>query len=180
MKSPPPLNSPHAGAFTLIELAAALVVMALLAAAVTASLYGKESRIRMQDVVSQWKDYENQNREHARRFGKPALLVVDLVQQRVTRLDAATQEKSTATLALPQGFAITEIRMRQIAIRSGEVSIPCSSQGRTPTYGVLMTGPDGQSSRWLVTGLTGDILPLTDQEELESALNQLVPLPLGK
>jgi prepilin-type N-terminal cleavage/methylation domain-containing protein len=172
----PPANNAdgHAG-FTLIELSAVLIIMALLAAAVTISFRGKESRLRMQDVASRWRQFEEETREHARRFGRPAQMVVDLSNGKITRIDVQSQEAQTTPLELPTGFAFAEFRLGTRTVRSGEFVIPCSSQGRTPTYAVLLAGPRGQKKWWLATGLTGDIISPESQEELETTFTQLVP-----
>jgi prepilin-type N-terminal cleavage/methylation domain-containing protein len=161
--------------FSLIELLAVLVILALVAGAVTVSIKGRDARMRMADVGSELRQFEIQTREHARNFRMPTRLVFDLRDGRISRLHAIGQRPQTAALTLPRGFRFEELRLVSRSVRDGEIAVTCSSLGMTPTYAALLSGPRDQKQWFVFGGLTGEVIQPANGAAVEAALQQLNP-----
>ena len=158
----------HWRAFTLIEAIVVVTVMALLAAAVTVSLAGAARVASAEDVADAYAAFDRTTREAARRLGRTPELRFELNRGTVSRVDG---ERSPTKLALRGGFRVTRVLVRGRDARSGEIAIPISARGQTPTYAVLLAGPNGDDERWVVfAGLTGQSTVLRHERDVQDIL----------
>jgi type II secretory pathway pseudopilin PulG len=154
-------------AFTLIEAVLILAVMALLAAGVTVSLAGAGRVASADDVADAYAAFDRTTREAARRLGRTPELRFDLNRGTVRRADG---ERDPAGLVLRGDFRVTRVVMRGDDLRSGEVAVPVSARGQTPSYAVLLAGPAGH--RWVVfAGLTGQAIRVQDERDVFDILS---------
>lgn len=143
--------------FTLVEVMAALIVMALLAGAVSVSLRSVLKRAAVDNAVSQFARFDHDSRELARRSGQALEMRLHLESGRLERIDLATGDTVGSPLFLLEGVAIDRVMQSETEVDSyGTVKIRCSERGFTPSYAVRMARP-GSAQQWLVlAGLSGD------------------------
>ena len=159
------------GGFTLIELAACVAIVGLLAAAVGLSLSGAEKLTRFEDVVDQLRTVDALTRAHAQRFDRPTRLVFDLETGTITRvgeLDLDDDETLSTSWSLPRGFAIERIELGGEESVERQVAIGFSPAGHSPTYALRLTGPAEQSAWLVAAGLTGQMIELQEEEQVHA------------
>lgn len=160
--------------FTLIEVVAAVAIAAALAVAVYASLGGPTRAARMREVVEEVRFHDRLTREQSRRFDRPATLVFDLGRGTVTRTGGPPGvEGSSASLRIPEGHRIVELRLPGKIVRAGEIAVTCSARGQTPSYGILLAGPQEQRQWLLAIGLTGEIVEVEDEREIQQVFDAI-------
>src|SRR6266566_4165086 len=154
------------GAFTLIEMMTALVVLGVLTAAAVLSFSAPVERARMVEAVEQVKYLDASSRDLARRFGRNVQIVFDVSEGTMERREGRGREASFSThLASP--IRIEAVRTAGDLKEYGEVSIDVSSLGISQTYAVKLAGPQG--TRWvLISGLAGESQVLMDNGDMES------------
>jgi len=161
--------------FTLIEIAVLIVIVGLLAVAVSIRSAGWFRSARIQDIVSQLNNFDRQARSYTKRFNRAVRLEFDLDQGTIVRVDPATQQPMTHRIQLPRGFAIKQVSTVTGQIHSGQVTIPCSTAAHTPTYAVSISGPNRQSRQILVVGTTGQMVLLNHEREISNTFALLAP-----
>ena len=164
----------HRG-FTLIEIAVLVVIVGLLAVAISIRSAGWFRSARMQDIVSQLNNFDRQARSYTKRFNRSVQLDFDLDQGTIVRVDPTTQQPLIHRIQLPRGFAIKQVSIATEKINSGQVTIPCSAAAHTPTYALSISGPNRQSRQILVVGTTGQIVILNHEREISNTFDLLVP-----
>ena len=162
--------------FTLIEMVLVIALTAILATAVTLSLTGPRRAAQARDVAEGVAHYDRLAREWSRRFGRPTRLTFHLNRGMVSRAvadgEAAGAEEDSAVdrpaaLQLAGGYRIDRVVLAGRSASAGEVSVPCSTGGQTPSYAVLLAGPGGQRQWLVVAGLSGNVLTVNDEREVE-------------
>lgn len=134
--------------FTLLELVAVLVIVALMASVAVVSFRGSVQAARVEDGIAEFLHADRQLREHAKRTGKPLHLLINTsVPARLSIVDARSQSSVIPSKTLARGLRITEIRIGGAAgFRGTEagnvISIPCSPNGHTPSYAVRIQTDD--------------------------------------
>jgi prepilin-type N-terminal cleavage/methylation domain-containing protein len=165
-----------AKAFTLIEMLVVLALSAILAGIVTVSLVGSFHTARAQDVAGGISTYDRLAREYFRTFGRSGSLVFDLGRGTVTRIETQelkSQFSNSAPLHLPSEFHLSQVVTAERTTASGEVSIPCSADGQTPSYALNLTDDTGKQY-WVVTaGLTGKSIQANDEQEVRDIFTAL-------
>lgn len=143
-----------------------LALMAVLATTVSLSLRGTARAARIEDVAGRVAAFDRSAREAARRFGRPLELRFDFSERTVER--AGGSERPTP-LRLPEGFRVTAVALPGGTVGAGEVRVPVSVRGHTPSYAVHVEGPNGDGDDvWLMAaGLTGRTLVLRDAAEVQ-------------
>ena len=168
-------RSGRQSSFTLIEMTAVLVLLGVLAALATLSLASSVRQSRMDDAVAEFAMHDHLVRQRAQQFGTP--LAIDLLvgPADVIRLHG-NSPNDAGPFHLPSGVRITRLLMAgQSTTRAdyGEVSIPCSAQGLTPSYAVQLAS-SGNDRRWLfIAGLTGQATSMNDEQQVEQVLQTL-------
>src|SRR3954453_11891082 len=161
------------GAFTLVETMVAVIIVGLLAGAVTWSFRAPLRRARMAEAIEQVKYLDASSRAFARRFGRNVDVVYDVSEGTLERRENARAEASFhAAIASP--FRIEAVRTRVRTEGYGEAAIAVSPLGISQTYAVKLAGPEAQ--RWVVvTGLGGEILTLADDAQVEAIFAKIAP-----
>lgn len=156
-------------AFTLVELMAVVLLTALLATAVSLSLVHSRRIVQLQEVLDQLAFQDRLMRQQARQANRPARLLFQLDQDRVARVDSADPQVSGSCVQLPRGYRIDRLRLPGGEASMGEIALPCSANGHTPTYALRISAPQGQRQWIVVAGLTGQV-----QKEMdENTIHQL-------
>ena len=154
--------------FTLIELTIVLLIMAIVAAAVTLRLHTPLRHAELRDVAGAVAQYDRTTRLAAREQDRPLRMVVGLSSRRISRTD----ERGRATgapLALPGRVAIEQLIVRTQTAHEGEVGISCSRLGFTPTYAMRLGA--GGMHRWIVVvGLTGEAVEVDNEDQARQIL----------
>lgn len=154
--------------FTLIEALAVIALMALLTAAAAVSLRGAARTARIEDVADAFAGFDRGTREFARRFDRTPALRFDLNRGTVSRTGA---DREPTPLVLAGDVRVTRVIAGGAVRISGEVALPFSSLGQSPSYAVQLAGPAGE--RWaLFAGLTGQPMVLRNEQD---ALDILAP-----
>jgi type II secretion system protein H len=168
-------------AFTLIELIVVVALAAIMATIVTVSLAGNLRAARAEDAAQSIGTSDRLAREYARHFGRPVRLVFDLSQSTFTReaVADANDASQNSTLHLPPGLHLARLVTATTDTTAGQVAIPCSAAGQTPSYALLLT--DGRREQhWTVTaGLTGQTSTASDENEVRDIFAALRPTAPG-
>jgi prepilin-type N-terminal cleavage/methylation domain-containing protein len=164
--------------FTLLEMLLVLALGAVLATAAAVSLASSRRAASARDVAGQVGHFDRLAREWAKRSGRPARLTFDLDRGDLRRTtdDAADRNDpragSSALHLVGDAHIAKVVRARESAT-AGQVSVPCSPRGQTPSYAVLLAGPGGQRQWLVVAGLTGQVSTVTDEREVEDIFRTL-------
>jgi prepilin-type N-terminal cleavage/methylation domain-containing protein len=154
--------------FTLIEMMAVVIIMALLATAAALSFARPMRVARARDAVDQVRSLDASARQFARRVGRPIEIVFDLSNGTLARRD---HDEIAFQSSLPRGCRIEEVRSAGQSFSLGEASIQCAPSGMSRTYAVHLLGPE--LDRWLLfAGLTGQVTQVNDVSQLDDILPQ--------
>jgi prepilin-type N-terminal cleavage/methylation domain-containing protein len=150
--------------FTIIELMAVLLLMALLAGAVVYT-FGPELRsARLADSVSQLAELDAMARRQAATSGRGISIVIKPDAGRAFARDSSGRLSQSVRLH-------PRVRVDRILTSSGrdtrgDVEVPVTAQGRSGSYALHLSAPR-QTPRWLVIGgLGGDITESSDDEQV--------------
>lgn len=165
------------GAFTLVEVVAVLLLVAVLGATVTVSLNATRRASRLQDAVERLKDYDAAARDRARSSGRAMRLAFGTTSSRLQRVDATTGRPEGATIEFDRGVTVERVWIASeegaAAATSGDVV--CSSLGQTDSYAVLLLSANA-ARQWVVfAGLTGEVRLLKNDVEVEEIFKLLAP-----
>jgi prepilin-type N-terminal cleavage/methylation domain-containing protein len=154
--------------FTLIEIMAVMVILALLSAAAAWSFSRPLARARASEAIELVTSFDASSRLAARRFGRSVDMQFDLADGTLRRREG---EQVAYRSALPQGFSIEQVRTGEGVRDAGEVTIECSRLALSPSYAVKLVGPGGVE-RWLVVaGLSGQVTAARDEADVDAMLN---------
>ncbi len=154
--------------FTLIELTAALVVCALLAAASSVVLSKALRGNDLADARSKLAWADTVARTAGERLGGGVVM----------RFQTGTGELShvypgsvkDARFRLARGVVVEQVRCAGIRVSSGTAEVPVSRAGYTPAYAVHITEPD-RDSPWLVfAGISGYAQEISDERLVDQIL----------
>src|SRR5438876_132513 len=98
----------RARGFTLIEMMAVIVIIALLATAAALSFSQPLAAARARDAVSQVQTLDISARQFARRWGRTVQIVLDLSNRTLARRE---HDVNTFVTSLPSGCRVDEVRM---------------------------------------------------------------------
>jgi len=160
----------RARAFSLVELAVVLVILAIMAAAVTLRAHGPMRQCRMEDVVDRVVQYDYLTRSQARQHGRAMHLVVDLNEGQLRRTDVKEERAFGTELTMPRDFRVGRLLVRDGDLSAGSVSIAVGEHGWTPSYAVRLDGPGGRKQWLLFLGLTGQALRVDDERTAQDIL----------
>ena len=174
MKTPPrKRQSPRS--FTLIELMIVILLTGLLAAAVSLSMAHATRSAQIEDVQEQIVFRDAMLRDYAKTFALPCTLSVQLDEGNIRSKTAQNDGLGPQQRAyqLPTGFRIIRVLSPVADARVGEVAIPCSAAGRTPTYALLVEDPRRQREWVLIAGLSGQTQKVQGDSEIEKLFSDL-------
>lgn len=161
--------------FTLVEVMAVAVVMALLAGAAALTFTGPLRRATAREAVDRIASFDESCRRYATRFDRDAEMVFSLADGTMALRLVGAARGGPQPARLPSGVRFNRVRVAGERGRNaafGEVSVPCSSLGTGVTYAVELTGPG--FDRWLVVaGLGGGVTEVSDEREVDRILAAL-------
>ncbi|MCC6680517.1 MAG: prepilin-type N-terminal cleavage/methylation domain-containing protein [Phycisphaeraceae bacterium] len=172
---------PGAG-FTLVEVAACLVIVGLLVSMVTVSLSGVRQIHELNDVVNRLQTLDKQARVHARRFDRETRLVFDMdnqgVESRLGQESYATIQETTRW-DVPAGFELTGVRIKgsQQGWADHEVEVPFTTGGYSPTYSLHLSGQNGEERFLIFAGLSGHMWSSDSKEQVDAVFSLLEQWP---
>jgi prepilin-type N-terminal cleavage/methylation domain-containing protein len=176
-------STPRRRGFTLVEVAAVAVLMALLAGGVALTFAGPVQRMRAGEALDRVRTFDAAARLAARRSGRAADLTFDLRAGTLARADgpAAGRREVTYQATLPGGYRIDRLRATggqagggPIDASSGLVTLYCSPDGLARTYALRVVGPG--LDQWVVfAGLTGQVTLVEDERAVDAILDSARP-----
>src|SRR5256885_12408653 len=99
----------HRGAFTLVEITVAVLLMALLAAAAALSFAGPLRSSQAAEAVDQVRSIDATSRQFAQRFGRNVQIEFDLTDGTLARRELP-EGKVPFRVTLPRGYRIEPVR----------------------------------------------------------------------
>jgi prepilin-type N-terminal cleavage/methylation domain-containing protein len=144
--TPSQLEAEHAPAFTLIELLAVIVIVSMVASAVTVGLAATGERTRLHAAAAQWRDLDARGRLLGRSMGPVVMSVVEKGDE--VRLRQLPSEDLLSKVSLPKGVT------GRIQAAGASRSIVFDRLGRTIDYEVQLRSSD-RVIGWHANGLTG-------------------------
>ncbi len=161
----------QARGFSLIEMMATLLVIAMIAAGITLHAEGPMQSAKMKDALQQIGQFDHMTRMYARQQDKTIWLVVDIQKSILRRIGKDSTETLGDILTLPDGFRITRMLMPESNLDGGSTSIRCSRQGFMQSYAVLLSGPNEREQWILFTGLGGELIKVNNEQELRKIMD---------
>ena len=158
-------RAPGRAAFTLVEVVAVLVLLALLGVAGAVSLRSALQDAAVADAAAELRRQDQLLRDYAVRTGRLAQLELDGSRRRVGCVDAATGQAVGRSWEMPRGLDVRWVVASTRGVPGDVTSIECSTRGQTPSYAVRLEGPGPKRQQWLVAGLTGQINVLRDEAD---------------
>src|ERR1051326_5415942 len=122
------------GAFTLIELMMAVLVLALLTSAAALSVSRPIASARERDAMDQLASFDAASRQAAIAAGAPVRIVFDLSTAALLRRDGRDLSELRCRTMLPTGCRIEQVRIGSAEFSSGEVFVDVSPLGLTRSY----------------------------------------------
>ena len=169
------MNPRAVSAFTLIELAAVLVLTGLLTSAVAWTMAGRQQAVVLDDVVSQIKRLDEMSRILARRFDQSITLRIDLDNQAVWRSqDNVSNDNDLRShrLVLPSQCRLGSTITLDGTKHNGELSVTIEPTGRSISYAIQLNGVD--TTEWLlVCGMTGQAREYHDEQSIQDIFTML-------
>jgi prepilin-type N-terminal cleavage/methylation domain-containing protein len=150
--------------FTLIEIIAAIVIMALLASAASLSFTQPLRIAREQDAIDMLRSFDSTARQLAVRLGHPVRCTFDLNTATLSREEEGSLRYQAR---LPRDCHLREVRTAARRVSDGEVDIFYSHLGISRSYALRLSGPG--FDRWLlVPGLGAECTLIQNEAQLDS------------
>lgn len=159
------------GGFTLLELVAVLMVMAILAGAVALSVRGHVSNAQLEAFLTRLEAFDARARSQARRQGQRLALRFDASDQRVSLAAAAADEDEAPAFAVSRGVELAQVRTARQAADYGVLETSVSPFGQSETYALCLQASSGRRVWLVVLGASGQCLRLDEEEEVEQILS---------
>ena len=157
-------------AFTLIELLAVVVLVALLAAAVSVSHSGVTGVGGVDDAVEQVGAFDRLTRDMARARADALVMVFDLDAQRIRRVSRATGKSFGHELSLGEHCRLERLHTGDRQQFGGVAEVRVSRQGFCPSYALNLRHSGGTT--WMVVlGLSGQVVRISDEQQLHQILS---------
>lgn len=161
------------GGFTLIELTAVLLIMALLSMVVGLSLASVGKQATLRDTVSVLTDLDRSMRVECVDYDRTGVLRFDLEGNRVVlSIQRDGEAVDVQAHALPVGTRFEWVRLADGKItpqRSTSVLVPCDDRGQTPTYAYAISTDNPQHTEpqvRVVAGLTGQVQEMKNESQV--------------
>lgn len=161
--------------FTLIELTAVLVILALLSSVVGLSLTSVGRQTTLREAVSAVADLDRSMRVECVNYDRRGELRFDSESGRVVLgIERDGEAVDVQAYQLPMGMRLTSVQSlnsESVSQHGGSVVIPCDHRGQTPTY-TFAIGVDGSRSHdhvlLVVAGLSGQVQEVQDESEIKN------------
>jgi len=170
-------------AFSLVEIMVVLVIMAVVAGAVTLRLEGPLKRASMRELVDCVAGFDRLTRVWAREQDRPVTIVVDMAEGELSRVALDGKDEATAVgsaLVLPERFEVAEVRTVLGRNEGGRAEIPCSRRGFSASYALCLEDDSGMRQWILFAGLTGQMIQADDERQVQTIFEALAGKGRGK
>ncbi len=164
----------HRFGMTLIELMIVVTIIGLLAGVASLRLSGLTGRARFQQATEQLRFIDAGIRSAAVRSANSCQVEFDL-ERSLIRRTCGNQSRSWADVRLPDQVRITRVRSATRDVATGRMMVHYSLTGTSDSYAVELTG-EARGPLWLLfTGLTGKMIQLEDERDVEELLEASSP-----
>jgi general secretion pathway protein H len=167
-------NSRRRG-FTLFELIAVILLLAVFAAAVRAPVVSMLDRISTRNAIDQLQTIDRLTRQEAQRSGKEVQLHIDPLEGTLVRTDSSDEQTPIGQpIRLNKNIHIEQIRIAPEKQDFDELNavLRCSPDGATVTYAMQIQTPS--RTTWLLfAGLTGQCYELESEDDVTNVLDEL-------
>lgn len=154
--------------FTLYELLAVMVLMAILAGTVGISVRGHVSNAQLEAFLDRLETFDGRARAEARRLHQPVTLAFDSDEQRASRTQGGFAGAATErTCAVPRGVEIAQMKTTSQVSARGSLRIALSPLGQTDTYALRLEASSGRSVWLVVLGASGQCLRFDKENDVE-------------
>ena len=158
-------------AFTLIELAMVMLILALAAAAVVLKVQRPLRSAAARDAIAAITEYDATTRAGARQQDRPLQLVANLTEGMLYRADEAGRKLPLPAMQIGGQTRIGRIVVGAVDRREGKAVIMCSSKGFTPTYALLIEDGGDGAGQWIVmAGLSGQAVQVSNEDEVRKIM----------
>ncbi|MFP4354512.1 MAG: prepilin-type N-terminal cleavage/methylation domain-containing protein [Phycisphaerae bacterium] len=165
--------------FTLIEVMAVVMVLAVLAGAAAWTMTEQLRSRRSLTAIEQLTGADRTARLAARSNGGSTRLEIDLdagLSVRYDQPEGALAARRAHPIQLPDGTEMRRVWLHlpsgKVEVRHGRVSIPYSTEGSSPTYAIELARAD--QAQWLVVaGLTGQTFLQQETHHVEALFTLL-------
>ena len=155
---------PPAG-FTLVEVIAVLVLIALAAGTVAVSVRGHVAGAQLEMFLDRLETLDAQARNAAKRHSQSVALTFDMGNGQVSQAGGDAVEKRT--FAAPGSVAIAKVRTNYQQSTDGTLQINVSPLGQTDTYALRLQAASGRSAWLVVLGVSGQCLRFDEERDVE-------------
>ncbi|MCY2927478.1 MAG: hypothetical protein NT031_18980 [Planctomycetota bacterium] len=150
-----------------------LLILAIAAAALTLNFRPLVAQAQMSEVIADLGEFDRLTRTQATGHDRSMRLVVDVSGGSLRRLEAEGEDAAGRAMVLPPDYKLTRALVGRVDVAMGEVAIPCSGRGLTPTYALQLEGPGGRK-QWLVfAGLTGQMIRVDNEEQVRNIWDRI-------
>ena len=169
-------HSQHAprNAFTLFELMAVLIVIAILAGTVALSVRGHIANARLETFLDRLETFDGHARRDARRRNDFAALLFDLNDKRIYR---SMRDAPGQSLAVPLGVEIEQISTNSQRSDHGVLRVTVSALGQADTYALQLRASSGRRVWLVVLGGSGQCLRFDRENDVEEMLSLQLAAP---
>ena len=160
-----PLNARRG--FTLFELVAVLVVLAILAGAVAVSVRGHISNARLEAFLDRLETFDGRARGEARRRSELTVLSFDANTKLVSQISDQNSSGAARSFAVPGGLEIVAVKTVSDQASQGVLRIGVSPLGQTDTYALQLRASSGRELWLVVLGGSGQCLRFDKDNDVE-------------
>jgi len=158
-------------AFTLIETAAVIAILALLSGSVVLSLAHTVSRHRFEALCQQLQEADGLVRGAARQSGVRQQLIFDLDGGAVMWQQPG--ESSPLRMVQLSQSKILQVVTADQAFQTGSVTVDCSPNGFSESYALQIESSSHQLKWMIVAGLSGQLYWTTHDTQVDQILQSL-------
>jgi prepilin-type N-terminal cleavage/methylation domain-containing protein len=156
--------------FTLIEMAAVMVLLAIFATVVGISLRGHLEKIRFDAALDSIELFDRRARHEASENSQFVALQIDTIAGRVEQKAEVNSERSARRLTLSRGMRIDRVRTMDGERRRGTTNLAVTPRGQSESYALRLRTASGRQMWLLVCGLSGQAVRVESDDDLESLL----------
>jgi prepilin-type N-terminal cleavage/methylation domain-containing protein len=162
-------NVARRGGWTLIELSVVLVILATIAAGAAVKLSTPYRAARFENAIDRLVSLDGRARDHARRFNRPADLLLDLDGQSLRVVERQTKNVTQQVRGLG-GAVVERVATYGQLTDYGTMAIAVNGAGGSPTYAVRLRNAGSQRVWVVFAGLTGQAIRVEDNDDIETIL----------
>lgn len=161
------------GGFTLVELSVVITLVVLFLGVTAYSIRGPYRRAEFTHAIDRVKNFDSQIRQLASRKRWPVELVYDCDRHRITATSLVENRPLNRSFRLPGQVKFERVVTRKGPVSHGDVNIPLTASGQSPTYAIGLSNAAGQQQTLLFFGVTGQVLETKDEEQIKRTFRSL-------